>query len=322
MHRRRLWLALGLVILALLVSLRPAYAAPVQEDEFVVGDDLTLRGGEHIDGDLVIVGGSLTMLAGSRVDGSVIVLGGDVEINGSVQGDAVALGGNVALHSQARIAGDLVALGGQVRRDEGAQTGEVVQGLSIRDARFWRGLRAPLFFPQLSADPATIAWNTLTALILSLVIAALGVVVVAFWPTQTTEVGHTILRSPLPSLSIGCLLYPLAGSLILFLLITICLALFVPVIVLLLVAASLLGWIALGVLWGRWLTRRTGWRRATPVMVAGVGVFTLSFISIVAGAVPCVGSLLVLAATSLGLGAVALSRFGTTRYPRRPTAPE
>jgi len=322
MHHRRRWLALGLVTLALLVPLRPVYAAPVQEDEFVLGDDLTLRDGEHIDGDLVIVGGNLTMLAGSRVNGNVIVLGGDVEINGSVQGDAVALGGNVDLYSQARVAGDLVALGGRVRRAEGAQTGEVIQGLSVRDARFWRGLRAPFFSPQFSTDPATIAWSALTAFILSLVMAALGVVVVAFWPTQTTAVGQTILRSPLPSLGIGCLLYPLAGSLIFFLLITICLSLFVPVIALLLVAASLLGWIALGVLWGRWLTRRTGWRRATPVMVAGVGVFTLSFISIVVGAVPCVGSLLVLGATSLGLGAVALSRFGTTRYPRRPTGPE
>jgi hypothetical protein len=50
------------------------------------------------------------------------------------------------------------------------------------------------------------------------------------------------------------------------------------------------------------------------VALAGVGVFVLSVISAVLGQIPCLGFLLVLLAGSTGLGAVALSRFGTRRY--------
>jgi hypothetical protein len=144
--------------------------------------------------------------------------------------------------------------------------------------------------------------------------ALLGVAVVTFWPAQTNQVGETIVLAPLPSLGVGCLLYPLAGSLSFFLLLTLCLSPFAPAVVLLLVAASLFGWIALGTLWGRWLARRLNWRGATPPLTVGVGTFTLTIILTLVGAFPCLGPLLVLGAASLSLGAVALSRFGTSRY--------
>jgi hypothetical protein len=148
------------------------------------------------------------------------------------------------------------------------------------------------------------------------------------WPTQTNEVGRTIVNSPLPSLGIGCLIYPLAALFSLIILITICLAIFVPVVVLLVVAASLFGWIALGVLLGRWLASVTGWRSATPLALSGLGVFMLTILAAIVGEVPCLGTLLVIGAASIGLGAVTLSRFGTRRYgaPRDiappPTVPE
>ena len=311
---------LGLVALSLLLPVQPAHAAPIRDDEFIIGDDVTLREGEHIDGDLVIIGGNLIMQPGSRVNGNVAALGGDVEINGIVQSDLVVFGGDVHVKSRARIQGDVVAIGGQVHQAQGAQTGEIIQGPSFREARFWRDMRVPLFPSPLSGDLPSIAWSVFSATIMALMVAGLGIVVAAFWPTQTAQVGHTILHAPLPSLGIGCLLYPLAGSLVFFLLITICLAIFVPVIALLLVVAILLGWIALGMLWGRRLVRWLGMRRAKPVVAAGVGVFTLSLITSLVGIVPCAGVLLVLGATSIGLGAVTLSRFGTKRYPVRPSA--
>jgi cytoskeletal protein CcmA (bactofilin family) len=309
-HRHFLVGLVSLLTLLILAPVRPLYAAPNPEDEVVLGDDLTLEEGERVDGDLVVINGDLNMQSGSRVDGSITVLRGGVEIDGAVAGDVVALLGDVNLEAGARVDGDVIALGGRVQKAEGAQTGNVVEGVG------WQGLR-PSLFGLRDWD----IWTVLTMLMGALIMAGLGLAIVTFWPTQTAQVAETIATAPLPSLGVGCLLYPLAGSLAVFILVTICLAPFVPVVVLLVVAASLLGWVALGMLGGRWLARGMGWRRATPLAVAGVGVFALSITAAIIGAVPCLGSMAVLATASVGLGAVALSRFGTSPYRGRPTEP-
>lgn len=314
MHRQRLFKAyiilLSLVASLLLAPARPLYAAPPQDGEIVLDDDVTLREGEHVKGDLMMMGGNLIMRTGSRVEGGVTVFGGDVTIDGLIEGDLIALGGDITLQAHARVKGDVVALGGHVHQAEGARTGEVVKGLTLRSVR---ELRVTPF----SSETDLRSWNTVGSVVATLagavLMALLGMAVVNFWPAQTTQVGKTIITLPLPSLGVGCLLYPLAGGLTLFLLVTLCLAPFAPVVVLLLVAASLFGWVALGTLWGRWLVRRLGWRRMTPLLVVGVGVFSLTMGMVVAGAVPCLGPLLILSASGIGLGAVTLSRFGTSR---------
>ena len=317
MVRKRLFRACVILLsLAALLLLAPAttlYAAPLRGDEVVVGDDLTLRKGEHIDGDLVMMGGNLTMQAGSRVEGSVTVLGGRVEIDGAIEGELIALGGDVALDTHARVKGEVVAIGGRVSQAEGARAGKIVEGLEIRPVG---KLRIPLFLPGTGLRSWSAVWNTVAALASAVILALLGMAVVTFWPTQTTQVGKTIISAPLPSLGVGCLLYPLAGSLTLVLLVTICLSPLAPVVALLLVTASLFGWIGLGTLWGRWLVRWLNWHRLTPALTVGVGVFSLTIGAAFAGAIPCMGPMLVLGMTSISLGAVALSRFGSSRYRR------
>ena len=311
---------LSLLTLFLLAPARPVYAESSQGDEVVVGDDLTLHAGEHIDGDVVILGGSLTMEADSRVEGSITAFGGRLEIDGTVQGDLVAFGANVDLGAHARITGEVVALGGQLYRAEGSQTGDVVKGLSIDDIESWRRLRLPSLPVRLVPRSWSAIGITLITIVGALIVALLGVVIVSLWPDQTARVGETVLTAPLPSLGVGCLLYPLAGSLTVFVLLTLCLAPFAPVVVLLLVTASLFGWVALGTLLGRWLVRTSSWRQATPLLAAGSGVFVLSVVAAVAGVIPVLGILLIFGAASIGLGAVVLSRFGTSRYRRRPSA--
>ena len=322
MTRKRLCIVLlNLVVLSFLTPTRPVHAAARQGDEVVFGDDLTLQEGEQVTGDVVIIGGNLNMRTGSQVEGSVTALGGRAVVDGTVQGDVVALGGDVSLEANARIRGKVIALGGQVHQAPGAQTGDVVQGLTARNLRLWRDLRSPLFSSSIGARPASAVWSGVSALVTALVMALLGIAIITFWPAQTAQVGQTMLTSPLPSIGVGCLLYPLAASLVFFALITICFAPLAPVVVLLVVAASLLGWVALGRVFGRWLARSTGWRDPTPLMVTGIGVFVLTFLMAIAGVIPCLGTILVFGAASIGLGAVTLSRFGTSRRASRPTPP-
>lgn len=332
-YRRFTIILFGLATLLFLTPVRPVQAAPIQDDQVILGDDATLVEGEHVDGDLVVVGGDLTMRVGSRVAGNAAVIGGEARVDGTVGGDLVAFGGNITLGNGARVEGDVVALGGRVHRAEGAQVGSVVEGPNIGTSRFWRSVRVPIF-GGVGFRPGSAVWFTISALVGAAVLAFIGMAVITFWPTQTAEVGRTIVAAPVPSLGIGCLTYPLSVVIALFILITICLAPFVPVLVLLVVAAGLFGWIALGTLLGRWLARATGWRTATPAAVAGLGVFALSILAVVLGEIPCLGTLAVIGAASIGLGAVALSRFGTRRYgvppaevavpavPSAPTAPQ
>jgi len=228
----------------------------------------------------------------------------------------------VDLGDNARVDGDVVSIGGRVEKAPGAQTGDVVQGLGLENIRIWRDIRLPFVSTDIGFRPRSAIWSTITTLGGSMLLALLGMVIIALWPSQTNEVGRTIVSAPVPSTGLGCLIYPLAASLAFFILITICLAPFVPVVILLLVAAILFGWIALGSLFGRWLARTLGWHTANPVAATGLGVFALSVLGAIVGAVPCLGSLLVLFVSSAGLGAVALSRFGTKRYGVRPEAPQ
>jgi hypothetical protein len=323
MHRKRLFstclVLSALAALLLIAPVTPLYAAPARSDEVVFGDDLTLREGEHIDGDLVMLGGNLTMRAGSRVEGSVTVFGGRVVIDGTVEGEVIALGGDVSLNPHAHVKGKVMALGGNVRQAESARVDEVVEGPAIgADNLNW-----PSFSIKASSSSWSIVWNAIMTLVSALGMTLLAVAVFTFWPAQTRQVGETIITRPLPSLGVGCLLYPLAGSLIFFLLITLCLSPFAPVVALLLVAASLFGWIALGALWGRWLMRWlalwSGWRGASPLLTVCVGVFTLTIGVAIVGALPCLGPLLVSCMAGISLGAVTLSRLGTSRYRPRKT---
>jgi hypothetical protein len=311
---------LSLALLLLLTPARPLYAAPIQGDEIVLGDDLTLHEGEQINGDLVLLGGNLTMRAGSRVEGSVTAFGGRVEIDGTVTGEVVAFGGDIRLGTHAQVSDEVITLGGHVRRAEGAQADRVVDGAAFTRAKFWQSLRWPIFASGPDFRPWSGVQAALSTLVGALILTLLGVAIVHFWPTQTDQVGRTVINAPLPSLGVGCLLYPLAGSLILVVLITICLSPLAPLVGVLLVTASLFGWVALGTLWGRWLAHQVGWRRATSIGAASIGVFTLTLLVTAAGAVPLLGPLLGLGAASVGLGAVALSRFGTSPHRGRSPA--
>jgi amino acid permease len=55
--------------------------------------------------------------------------------------------------------------------------------------------------------------------------------------------------------------------------------------------------------------------------LTGTGVFFITLVAALVGVIPCLGALLVFGAACTGLGAVALSRFGTTSYRRRSDAP-
>jgi len=81
-----------------------------------------------------------------------------------------------------------------------------------------------------------------------------------------------------------------------------------------LVAAVVFGWLALGIEIGHRLAEafKVEW---TPILVAGIGTFTLTFGIGLVNWVPCIGFLIGLVVSAAGLGAVIMTRFGSRAYP-------
>lgn len=90
-------------------------------------------------GDVVRMGDDIHIKSGDRVSGDVVAIGGTVTIDGMVQGDAVAIGGDMVLGDSAVVAGDAVSIGGQTVRPEGAHVGgeTVTVGVSLPGMGKW-----------------------------------------------------------------------------------------------------------------------------------------------------------------------------------------
>jgi hypothetical protein len=103
--------------------------APRVSDRIAI-DSITIPGRWRHDGstgDLVRFGEDIVVRAGQRVRGDVVAIGGSVEVLGIVDGDAVALGGRVRIRPGAEVRGEAISIGGQVLHEgSGALRGSSV----------------------------------------------------------------------------------------------------------------------------------------------------------------------------------------------------
>ncbi len=311
------------VLFVCLLALLLAFSAtPVFADgdggRIILGESFTLESGERMDGDLVVLGGSVVLERGSRVDGSVVVMGGSARVSGEVEGDVVTFGGNVVLRSTAVVDGDLVTIGGNVQREAGA----VVRGSEVEGLEFEGFPRIGRLPTVLRLDPWVNRWyspifDVFGEIIMALALAALGLLIVLFWPKQTEVVGQAVLAAPWPSAGVGLLTGVVAVVLIILLAITICLS---PVAFLLgvaLLVAGLFGWVAVGLLVGRRLLVAFNVKGITSLMAVAAGTLLISVLQ----AIPCLGDIFAFVVGCAGLGAVVLTRFGRQTYPLATPVP-
>lgn len=300
-----------LLALLLAASATPAFADG-DGGRVVFGGSFTLESGEELDGDLVIFGGSAVLEERSRVDGNVVVIGGSARVAGDVEDDLVVFGGDVVLRATAVVDGDLVTIGGNVQREEGA----VVRGTEARGLEFEGFPRSWTFPTRFGFDRGVDLWsrsifNIFRDIFVALALAALGLLVVLFWPKQTEVVGQATLAAPLPSAGVGLLTGVVAVVLMILLAITICLS---PVAFLLGVAmlvAGIFGWSAVGLLVGQRLLEAFKVKGVTLLMAVAAGTLLISVLR----AIPCLGAIFGFVVGCAGLGAVVLTRFGTQTYP-------
>lgn len=316
------WIKFTIIMLALLAVLAlpaTALARGPLGDEIVLGGTFTLNEGETLSGNLVVLGGSATLEPDSQVTGDIFVAGGSLTVSGEVDGDVLVAGGRVRLNDSAVVRGDVGVVGGNLDRDPGAVIeGDVTDDVPVPFQFVVPGglhLDGPTPEFQVRVNPI---WQALMGFVWTVFRAFLwagaAVLVVMFLPLQTRRVADTVTGQPLVSGGLGLATVLVAPLVLAALAITI-----------LLIPVSLLGFLALAVIWafgliaigtevGRRLTEAA--RQDWPLAVsAAAGTFLLTLLLNFFRYVVCVGWIPAFLVGFLGVGAVLLTRFGTQVYP-------
>lgn len=285
----------------------------------VIGGSALLEAGSIFYGDLVVIGGSSTIEEGAQVNGAVVTIGGSLTIDTEVKGDVVSIGGPTLLENNTHIRGDLVTIGGPVQKTEGAQVdGELIDNPTPPTRPDRPEVNIPVF-DNPRFDFVNPFLEALGLLARSIGFGLFAGLIVLFLPEQTRRVSNAAMHQPLMAGGIGILTY------ILFIVVMVALALFSVLIITLLLTGPLLiivpfvlaagwafGWFALGTEVGVRLIGLFNLEWPLPVS-AVLGTFLLTLISglFTFDFIICFGWVVPVFLSLLGVGAVAMTRFGT-----------
>jgi predicted flap endonuclease-1-like 5' DNA nuclease/cytoskeletal protein CcmA (bactofilin family) len=157
------------LLVGLLLAFRPdspafaKAAKPALAGETYFNDDVTVKGDQVVDGDLVVYSGAVKVEKGGAVSGNLIVYDGDIDlqagslvrgnvtawsgeisVEGEVKGSIANWSGDINLSEEAVVGGDVSAMSGDIQRDDNV----VVRGKVVEGPGFvWPGIGNP--FEQL-----------------------------------------------------------------------------------------------------------------------------------------------------------------------------
>jgi hypothetical protein len=289
----------------------------------------------NIEGESVVrFGDDVIVEEGELVEGDAVAIFGSVLVNGIVEGDAVAVGGSVSVGPKGRIDGDGVAIGGGVTKEAGA----VIRGETVsigkggnwsgvwKDGRYIAPHRLSRFHPYgpfpwalFSRTGRLFFWVLWTIVIILLALVVTAVVRRPVENVSSRAKGEAF-KMGLIGLLVWVLLFP-AMVLLAITIIGIPVAILLPMVYIL---ALLMGYTAVGLAVGE---RFSGGNGKSPYMSVALGILMLQGLSIIAAIIRLPGSWLgavgfvvavvgwavIFVASTVGLGAVVMTRFGTRR---------
>ncbi len=320
--KRRLFWVLALLLLLVLPT-SVALAAPAAQRE--VGDD------ETVYGDVVLFDEDFVLADGARVNGDLVLFNGHAEISGTVNGDLVLFNGDLTMSDTAVLNGDCVLFNGASAGDGSVSCTNLNVEIPVQ-LENWLGeleinsppvaeYEAPSFMRQfLGGTAASIARAILFGL--------LAFAAASLMPQPMTRIENTLRKRPVASGAIGLLttfsmpFVALTLALVSIPLILLCgLGLLgyplIGVMFLAMVAAGFLGWFTVGNIVGEFLAQKLNMKSSSQAMTTALGTAAITFGIGFLGAIPfMIGeSLIWWAIVFLGLGATALTKFGTRDYP-------
>lgn len=306
------------IILVAALMFLPWQAAQARglADGPIIGSNYTLKSGDTLNQDLVVFGGSVSIEKDSKVNGAVVLFGGSLILDGEVTKDVVVMGGAAKLGANAHVHGNLVSFGVAMSREVGAKVdGDVITNPTRPAVPASPGVPVVpgVTTPSANENPFVQGFIILGQ---SIILALLATLIAMFLPNHMRRVADAVVTQPLVAFGMGLL------TLIMFIVAIVALALFslfiitlvvtVPLIVIVSIgfaAASVLGWLALGMEVGIRISHMFKGEWPLP-LAAGLGVFVLNLVAQSVGFIPCIGGVLAGILGFAGLGAVIMTRFG------------
>jgi len=286
------FIALASVAAAIPAGAVPTGTQPRNRDDtqVVVTGRVVVAPNERV-GDVVIVNGDA--LVNGRVDGSVFALNGDVLVRGSVKNDATAFNGRVTVAGGARVGGDVTSRD-SARISAGATVGGDVKSVGRRFALGQVGVVAVVLL-WLAVGLSTFVFGVLLLLIAPRAADA-------FADAGRTAVGASIGLGIAAAIGI-----PIVGLILLATVVGLPLG---AVILLTLGFLYMLGYVASAYFLGRIILRPP--RNRFLAYLVGWAILT------VAGIIPVLNVIVLLAATVYGLGTIVVAMFRARSGPREP----
>ena len=301
-----------ILLLILLTGCAPTIFTSGASDEFaypsqfLIGETYILENGERIEGDIVGVGTNLTIRQGARVTGDISLMGSMLDMAGESDGDINVFAGTSVVRDTAFIRGDINQISHQALIEPNARIlGEANTYIfpNIPGKGLGKGVNTfiNLFRPA--------NWiGLLAGRIIIFVLTAL--LVVSLFPEPTKRVVAGIQGNFAPAWGVGVISLLVVPFISIILIITICLSPIGLILLLLFIASYIWGWIGLSFLFGQRLFSWLGLDQSNEIY-AVAGAVTLTIISMLLGLIPLIGFLVNLMISSIGLGGVVFSRFGT-----------
>ena len=264
----------ALLTVALTCALVPGIAAaqpPATEDSAT-----TYR----LTGTRIALGQDVRIERDEEVSDAVIVVGGNLVVEGRVRDGIVVAGGDLRLASTADVRGDIVIVGGTVTRDAGARQLGSVSNVSFGD---WWARQGWWWIPSIRFGEFG-RWLSLAGTVARIsLLALLMTVMLVVGRAAVARAGRAATAEPLRALLIGLaaeiLFLPVLIAASIGLAITIIgipfVAVLVPIAVILLVFAFLLGFTALSCRLGEWIEDRMGWQPGNAFIATALGFFVL-----------------------------------------------
>jgi hypothetical protein len=295
--------------------------------------DTVVEAGDVIPNDIVLFDDNLEIQAGAIVNGDIVIYDGDANIAGTVRGDVVLFDGDLTVAETAVLSGECVLWNGVV-------TDNTTSGISCTNldslvpesvANFVNTLPdRPRFVPRVEEIRPS-GWRIFTngvaeSAARSLLFGLLAFAVATLLPQHMARIEDTLRQKPVVSGTVGLLTFFAVPFLVLLLLpvsiilIFVCIGLLgfplMAAMTIGLVAATALGWVTAGNVVGRRLANRLNLTNRSLPVTAALGTMVLTFVLGFLGAIPFVygESVVVLAIMWVGLGATALTKFGTRAY--------
>jgi hypothetical protein len=292
----------------------PPAASPSEDAVEKVKEKVKHSGRKNHGNDRTAIGEDLEVAADETV-GDVVSTGGSVTIRGHATGDAVAVGGSVTLEPGSRVDGDAVAVGGTVevkpgaslggeRTSVGGALGKVLSGaIKLSPSKGGHGRHSDEgtkgFFGRL--------WWTLPFFVL-------GFLMMLFVPDRLLGLREALSSRPWAATAAG------VGSW--FGIIAVCVLLAVTLIGIPLIPLALVGFFALGVFG---LTALAWWTGAKLSFIPGTQRPLIAFclgtlVIMLIAAIPVVGTLTLITATTVSGGAALLLLIASLRRRKQPPA--